>query len=712
MSRALIIVESPAKIKTIKSFLGDKYVVKASMGHVMDLPSSKLGVDIEHNFAPAYEVIPEKKNVITDLKKSAQSASEVYLATDPDREGEAIAWHLARALELKDPRRIQFNQITRSAVEEALKHPQDIDNSRVDAQQARRVLDRLVGYKLSPLLWKKVRKGLSAGRVQSVAVRMVVDREREITAFIPEEYWSIIATLAKEGHEESFEARLHAADGKKIDNKKNKIADKAAMEAILAGLHDAVWQIANVTQKEQKRNPAPPFITSTLQQEAARKLGFSARRTMAVAQQLYEGIEMGEAGHVGLITYMRTDSTNVAPEAQQESRNCVMERFGKEYLPEKPPVYRSRRGAQEAHEAIRPASVMRSPEDMKKWLSHDQIRLYDLIWKRFLASQMSPLILDGVTIDINVGSCIFRATGSTVKFPGFSRLYTEGADDSVDEEARRTLPAMKPGERLDCKGITPKQHFTQAPPRYTEATLIKTLEEKGIGRPSTYAPIIYTIQERGYVEQEEKRFRPTELGILVTDLLVQYFPAIMDTGFTARVEQDLDQIEEQGEDWHEVISAFYHPFETALHTAEKEAEKRRPTPVETEEVCEKCGRKMVIKEGRFGKFLACPGFPECRNTRPIRKTVGARCPRPECEGELVERKGKRSRIFHGCSRYPACDFVVWGRISTEHKCSRCGGPTAVKGSERKGLTYTCIDPGCPECGGAGNDQEKPTEAAE
>ncbi|MDD3927710.1 MAG: type I DNA topoisomerase, partial [bacterium] len=578
--------------------------------------------------------------------------------------------------------------------------------------QARRVLDRLVGYKLSPLLWKKVRKGLSAGRVQSVAVRLVVDREREITAFIPEEYWSIIASLAKEGREEVFEAKLHAVDGRKIDNKKQKIADKAESDAILAGLRDAVWQTSSVTRKEQKRNPTPPFITSTLQQEAARKLGFSARRTMVVAQQLYEGIEMGEAGHVGLITYMRTDSTNVAAEAQQESRDYVLERFGKDYLPEKPPVYRSRRGAQEAHEAIRPTSVTRSPEDMDKWLSRDQKRLYDLVWKRFLASQMSPLILDGVTVDITAGPCIFRATGSTVKFPGFSRLYTEGADDDADEEARRTLPVLEAGDPLDCRGITPKQHFTQAPPRYTEATLIKTLEEKGIGRPSTYAPIIHTIQERNYVEQEEKRFRPTELGVLVTDLLVEYFPSVMDTGFTARVEQDLDQIEEKGEDWHEVISTFYHPFAELLATAEKEAEKRRPTPVETEEECEKCGRKMVIKEGRFGKFLACPGFPECRNTRPIKKTVGAKCPRPDCEGELVERKGKRGRVFHGCSRYPECDFVVWGKISTEQKCKVCGGPTAVKGSEKKGLTYTCIDPGCPESGGADVSRKEPAEAAE
>ncbi|HET9222599.1 MAG TPA: type I DNA topoisomerase [Roseiflexaceae bacterium] len=751
MSDKLVIVESPAKAKTIQKYLGRGFRVEASMGHVRDLPKSDLGVDIDNNFKPVYEVAKGKEKVVAALKKSIRAAEAVYLATDPDREGEAIAWHITQAAGI--PRgtpiyRVEFSEITRNAVQQAIAHPRQIDRNLVDAQQARRVLDRLVGYKLSPLLWEKVKRGLSAGRVQSVAVRLVVEREREIEAFVPQEYWTIEADLAKQvagrrsqaaDRKDVFRAILIERRGKKLD--KFAIGDAEAAQAIVLDLEGAAYVVRKVTRKDKRRTPAPPFTTSTLQQEAGRKLGFSAKRTMSVAQQLYEGIDVGgEDGTVGLITYMRTDSFNVAGEAQVEAREVIQKRYGADYLPEKPPVYRTKsKGAQEAHEAIRPTSSQRLPEALHGRLSNDQRRLYDLIWKRFIASQMAAAVFDSTSVDIGAGKALspnppaagaehvdpytFRATGSVLKFPGFLAVYNVSLDEGEeDEDSERRLPPLQEREGLDLERLLPIQHFTEPPPRYTEASLVKELERLGIGRPSTYAPTLATVVEREYVEVGDKKLLPTSLGRVVTDLLVEHFSTIVDYSFTSEMEQQLDDIAEGEKQWGPVLRAFYTPFEHTLTTARETMRNVKREEVLTELTCPKCnqgqlavkfgrngeflacnrypdcdftsnfhrsgegqiileaasspelsdvacnicGRPMVIKKSRFGPFLGCSGYPECKNTRrlgrdgkpvPLPIPTGVRCPKCQ-QGELMQRRGKFGRPFFGCDRYPKCDYIV------------------------------------------------------
>ncbi|NLA57300.1 MAG: type I DNA topoisomerase [Firmicutes bacterium] len=690
MGKSLVIVESPAKAKTISRFLGRNYTVKASVGHVKDLPKSQLGVDVENGFQPKYITIRGKGPILKELRDAARKADRILFATDPDREGEAISWHLADALDVdgQSPCRIEFNEITERAVKTAIKQPRPINQHLVDAQQARRVLDRLVGYKLSPLLWAKVKRGLSAGRVQSVAVRLICDREAEIQAFEPEEYWSIEAELQQvEGEKTTFSAKLHKAKGKKIE-----IRNQAEAEAIVEKLQEASFVVQSVERKERRRNPAPPFTTSSLQQEASRKLGFTARRTMMVAQQLYEGLEVGSEGTVGLITYIRTDATRIAPEAQHAARETIQALFGKEYLPAKPPVYKSRAGAQAAHEAIRPTSMKRLPEEVKPYLTRDQYRLYRLIWERFIASQMAPAVLDTLTVQIQAGDYVFRATGSTIKFPGFMALYTENTDlPEEGDDKEGTLPELREGEKLELLQLMPNQHFTQPPPRYSEAMLVKTLEELGIGRPSTYAQIIDTITRRGYVELVDRRFVPTELGNIVVDLLKEHFPNIIDVEFTATMESQLDRIEEGKENWERVLAEFWEPFSQELKKAELHMEEVEIADEETDEVCEKCGRNMVIKQGRYGRFLACPGFPECRNTIPLLKEIGVSC--PKCGGQIVERRTRRGRTFYGCTNYPDCDFTSWQRPAGKN-CPQCGQFMVVRQRRGKGPEVVCSDKGC------------------
>ncbi|MCK5511395.1 MAG: type I DNA topoisomerase, partial [Thermodesulfovibrionia bacterium] len=597
--KSLLIVESPAKVRTLNKFLGKNFTIKASIGHVKDLPKKELGVDVDNNFAPTYVAIQGKEKVLRELKKAAKNADKIFLGPDPDREGEAIAWHIAEELNGDSDKilRVEFNEITERAVTEAIKNPRRIDKSLFDAQRARRILDRLVGYKLSPLLWRKVRRGLSAGRVQSVALRLVVERERDIEAFKSEEYWSITAIL--EGKTPPpFHARLF-----QINRDKVHIKNEAEAQNIIRDLDGKAFTIERIEKKERKRFPSPPFITSTLQQEASRKLRFHAKKTMLVAQQLYEGLELGDEGSVGLITYMRTDSVRVASEAQQEARAFIVQKFGNDYAPLKTPVYKSKKLAQEAHEAIRPASVLKTPESVKNYLSGDQFALYKLIWNRFIASQMSAAILEQTSIDIVTDKYLFRATGTVVKFTGFMVLYTEGSDESAEEEG--VLPILDEGDILKTLELLPKQHFTQPPPRYTEATLVKELEGKGIGRPSTYAAILSTIQERKYSEKLEGRFKPTELGVLVTDLLIERFPELMDVGFTAKMEGKLDKIEEGASKWEKVINDFYVPFNRELNEALENLGRVKPKDIPTEEICEKCGKPMVIKWGRHGRFVAC-----------------------------------------------------------------------------------------------------------
>ncbi len=635
----LIIVESFAKTKTLSQFLGPGYEVKASLGHVRDLPKNKLGVDPASGFTPTYVPITDRADVISDLKKAAKNSRHVYLASDPDREGEAIAWHLSEVLGLENPKRIEFNEITKTAVLGALANPRTISLERVNAQQTRRVLDRLVGYQISPLLWKKVAKNLSAGRVQSVAVRLVVEREREIQGFVTNEYWSLGARLTPTDREFPFEAKLAQVAGKKPDLSRRENSEQI-LERLGYGLEpvrdekgdekwqavylgapaagDPAWRVTDVRRKEQSRNPAPPFITSTVQQEAARKLGFNARRTMTTAQQLYEGIDLHDQGHVGLITYMRTDSANIAAEAQHEAQDYVSKTYGSQFLPPAPRKYKSKKGAQEAHEAIRPTSVFRTPEQMRQHLTNDQFRLYDLIWKRFLASQMAAAVFDVTSVDIEVLDLLFRATGRVVKFAGFTVLYTEGKDDrssqeqEEDDEEGRTLPSLSPQQILRLLGLLPGQHFTEPPARYTEATLVRTLEDKGIGRPSTYAAIMSTIVDREYVVLEDKRFRPTDLGCQVNDQLVRHFPEILNEDFTARVEQQLDDIADGERDWVDVLQKFYDPFQEALSRAETDMERQKAE--ETDVSCPLCGKPMVLRSSRYGKFLGCSGYPECRHT--------------------------------------------------------------------------------------------------
>lgn len=686
MAQNLVIVESPAKAKTIKKFLGRNYKVEASMGHVRDLPKSQLGVDIENDFEPKYITIRGKGELLKKLKKEAQSASQVFLATDPDREGEAISWHLAHALkiDINSPCRIEFNEITKTAVKEAIKKPRPINKNLVDAQQARRVLDRIVGYQISPLLWRKIRKGLSAGRVQSVATRIICEREREIQNFVPEEYWSLVGNFHKENHTQIFEANFYGLNGKKLELK-----NKQQVDEIINALKGADFIVHEVKKGTKKRNPSPPFTTSTLQQEASRKLGFTAQKTMMLAQQLYEGIDIEGEGAVGLITYIRTDSTRVSSSAQNEALDYIVSKYGKEYKPDKPNQFRSKKGTQDAHEAIRPTSVLRDPESIKGSLKRDQYRLYKLIYQRFLASQMSPAIFETMTIIIKGKDYVFRTTGSRKVFQGYSILYEEGSDE-VKEEKDIELPEVVAGEKLVLKELVPNQHFTQPPPRYTEASLVRTLEEMGIGRPSTYAPTIHTITTRGYVERDKRTLIPTELGFIVNDLMTEYFSDIVDYQFTAEMEEVLDKVEEGEKYWKDILRDFYPNFKKLLDYADGEIPQIDIKDEESDVVCENCGVNMVIKTGRYGKFLACPNFPECRNTKPLIEELDVPC--PKCGSNIVVRKTKRGRKFYGCSQYPQCNFVSWDPPVKE-PCPECGSYMVEKTSRGK-TTIVCSNNEC------------------
>ncbi|AOC56793.1 MULTISPECIES: type I DNA topoisomerase [Bacillus] len=682
MADYLVIVESPAKAKTIERYLGKKYKVKASMGHIRDLPKSQLGVDTEHDFEPRYITIRGKGPVLKELKTAAKKAKKVYLAADPDREGEAIAWHLAHSLDLdlSSDCRVVFNEITKDAIKDSFKHPRMINMDLVDAQQARRILDRLVGYKISPILWKKVKKGLSAGRVQSVALRLIIDRENEINEFKPEEYWTIDGTFLK--GKESFEASFFGVNGKK-----HPLKTKEDVKEILSKLKGSKFSVEKVTKKERKRNPAVPFTTSTLQQEAARKLNFRAKKTMMIAQQLYEGIDLGKEGTVGLITYMRTDSTRISNTAIEEVSAFIDQTYGKNFLNTTKRTAKKNENAQDAHEAIRPTSTLRKPADVKHVLSRDQLRLYKLIWERFVASQMAPAVLDTMSVDLDNNGLTFRANGSKVKFPGFMKVYVEGKDDQL-EEKDKMLPDLKEGDTVLSKDIEPEQHFTQPPPRYTEARLVKTLEELGIGRPSTYAPTLDTIQKRGYVALDNKRFIPTELGEIVLNLIIEFFPEIINVEFTAKMEKELDSVEEGTIEWVRIIDSFYQDFAKRVEKAEAEMQEVEIEPEYAGVDCEECGHPMVYKMGRYGKFMACSNFPDCRNTKPIVKDIGVKC--PTChEGNIVERKSKKRRIFYGCDRFPECEFVSWDK-PIERKCPKCENMLVEK-KLKKGIQVQCVN---------------------
>lgn len=673
----LVIVESPAKARTMSGYLGRGYRVKASIGHVRDLLKSRLSVDVDNDFAPSYTIPREKRSVVKELREEVQKAKEVYLATDPDREGEAIAWHLIEAAQITLPskvHRVVFHEITPEAIRKAFAHPRGIDRNLVDAQQARRILDRLVGYKLSPLLWDKVQNRLSAGRVQSVALRLVVEREREIAAFVPQEFWTIDADLSK-GTGERFRARLQKIGEEKIDLK-----TKDQVDPLLAALREALYRVASVEVQDKRRNPYPPFITSTLQQEASRRLRFSAKRTMRVAQELYEGVSLGPQGSLGLITYMRTDSVQVARDAQAEARAFIAERFGKAFLPATPPRYRTRaKLAQEAHEAIRPTSVRRTREQVKPYLSRDQQRLYELIWRRFLASQMAAARMKVTSADIQArpqadqpasDGFLLRASGTTLEFAGFLSVYAALPEEDENGDRPSVLPPLSQGEPLTLVELLPEQHFTKPPARYSEATLVKALEEYGIGRPSTYAPILATLQGRGYVESHQRRLRPSSLGTTVVDLLVEHFPDIMDVNFTAGMEAELDRIASGETEWVPVIRRFYEPFEKDLRKAQRDMLKVEIEPEVTDEICDRCGNPMLVKHGRYGKFLACSTFPACRNTKPYLVKIGVIC--PECGGQIVERRTRKGRLFYGCSNYPRCDFSSWQK-PLRKPCPECGG---------------------------------------
>ncbi|MFD0049297.1 type I DNA topoisomerase [Actinomycetes bacterium NPDC127524] len=681
MSEYLVIVESPAKAKTIEKYLGKKYKVKASMGHIRDLPKSQMGVDVEHEFEPKYITIRGKGPVLKELKTAAKKAKKIYLAADPDREGEAIAWHLAHSLDVdvNSDCRVVFNEITKDAIKESFKSPRPINMNLVDAQQARRVLDRLVGYNISPLLWKKVKKGLSAGRVQSVAVRMIIDREKEITAFIPEEYWTIKSEFAK--GKEQFEGSFFSLDGERIS-----LNSEEDVNNVLDKLKGNDFTVSDVSKKERKRNPASPFTTSSLQQEAARKLNFRAKKTMMLAQQLYEGIELGKEGTVGLITYMRTDSTRISDVAKQESRSYIESTYGPEFIGSNQKKENKQSNAQDAHEAVRPTSTLKEPASLKEYLSRDQFRLYKLIWERFVSSQMAPAVMDTMSVDLQNEEVRFRANGSKIKFPGFMKVYVEGTDDGV-EEKDNLLPDLKKGDKVFSKDIEPKQHFTQPPPRYTEARLVKTMEELGIGRPSTYAPTLDTIQKRGYVSLDNKRFIPTELGEIVLELILEFFPDILDAEFTAKMEQEFDSVEDGNTQWIKVIDEFYRDFETHLAKAEAEMEKVEIKDEPAGEDCEECGHPMVFKMGRYGKFMACSNFPDCRNTKAIVKEIGVKCPLCH-EGNIIERKSKKRRIFYGCDRYPSCEFISWDK-PLPRSCPKCEG-TLVEKKLKKGVQVQCM----------------------
>src|SRR5881409_3674454 len=752
MARNLVIVESPAKARTLGKYLGRNYQVKASIGHVMDLPKSKFGVDIERDFAPEYHVIQGKAKVLEEIKKAAKDKENVYLAPDPDREGEAIAWHIAKKLgpRRKNVHRVLFNEITKKAVLEAIKNPRALDKNRFEAQQARRILDRLVGYQLSPLLWKKVRRGLSAGRVQSVSVRIICEREREIRAFTAEEYWTVEARL-EGANPPPFVARLAEVAGQKLDHKQLRLDTRARVDEVLARLGDTPCTVTKVERKERRRHPTPPFITSRLQQEASRKLGYQPSRTMRIAQRLYEGVDLGPDGSVGLITYMRTDSTRIAGDALTAARGYIAERYGQPYLPEAPNVYRSKKDAQDAHEAIRPTSMEYDPERVARHLDREELAVYTLVWNRFVASQMASAVFDATAIDIAVGECRFRATGQILKFDGFIRVYTEGRDDDQpsEEEGEGQLPALAEGDVVRLLDLVPEQHFTQPLPRFTQATLIKELEENGIGRPSTYASIVGTILNKEYViEDDGRRLKPTDLGFLVTDLLVESFPDVLNVEFTAGMEDQLDRIEEGEEHYVDALHRFWGPFARDLEQAEvlmrDVKREERPTdlvcekcgqpmvikwgrrgeflacrgypeckntknfrraddgtirPVEPEttgEMCEQCGRPMQVRFGRYGKFLGCSGYPECKNMQPLHKPVptGVRCLLGCGEGELMERRSRRGKLFYSCSRYPACQFVAWDRPVPE-PCPRCGtGFVTEKLTKRYGTVRRCVKEGC------------------
>ncbi|MDM5235534.1 DNA topoisomerase I [Bacillus cereus] len=682
MSDYLVIVESPSKAKTIEKYLGKKYKVVASMGHVRDLPKSQMGIEVKNNFTPKYITIRGKGPVLKDLKSAAKKAKKVYLAADPDREGEAIAWHLANTLnvDVESDCRVVFNEITKDAIKESFKYPRAINMDLVDAQQARRILDRLVGYNISPLLWKKVKKGLSAGRVQSVAVRLIIEREREIQSFEPEEFWTIKTEFVK--GKDTFEASFYGVDGEKVQ-----LTNEEQVNEIIEKMKDNAFSVENVTRKERKRNPALPFTTSSLQQEAARKLNMRAKKTMMLAQQLYEGIDLGKQGTVGLITYMRTDSTRISETAQTEARAYITEAFGEEYIGTEKKKETKKSKAQDAHEAIRPTSIMRKPEELKTFLSRDQLRLYKLIWERFVASQMASAIMDTVTARLINNNVQFRASGSVVKFPGFMKVYVESKDDGA-EEKDKMLPPLEVGETVFSKDLEPKQHFTQPPPRYTEARLVRTLEELGIGRPSTYVPTLETIQKRGYVGLDNKRFVPTELGEIVIELILEFFPEIINIEFTANMEQSLDEVEEGNANWVKIVDDFYVGFEPRLEKAEKEMREVEIKDEPAGEDCELCNHPMVFKMGKYGKFMACSNFPECRNTKPIVKEIGVTCPKCE-EGQIIERRSnKKKRLFYGCGTYPECDFVSWDK-PIGRKCPKCEGMLVEK-KLKKGVQVQCI----------------------
>ncbi len=687
MSKVLVIVESPAKAKSIGKFLGKKYSVKASMGHVRDLPKSQFGVDVENNFEPKYITIRGKGDIIKDLRTAAKAADKVFLASDPDREGEAIAWHLQHLLNLdqNEACRIEFHEITKPAIQSAVKHPRTVEVDRVDAQQARRVLDRVVGYNLSPLLWRKVRKGLSAGRVQSVAVRLIAEREEEIRSFTPEEYWTLTAVLGAAG--DKIEAKLVKEGNDKID-----VRSKQEMDRVLAEVKGKNFTLQEVRKREKRRNPPAPFTTSSLQQEAYRKLNFTARKTMLVAQQLYEGLDLGkDLGTVGLVTYIRTDSTRVSELAVAEAKEFITAKFGPEYYPEEVRKHQAKGKIQNAHEGIRPTSVQILPEKVKDRLTRDQYKLYKLVWDRFVSSQMSATVLDTTAMDFNAGNFIFRASGSVIRFPGFMQVYIEGRDEDAPEEAGGILPDLQEGAVLKLKSLDSRQHFTEPPPRYTEASLVKKMEEAGIGRPSTYAPTIETIQTRGYVVREDKHLFPTELGEIVVELLKSHFPDIIDVEFTAGMEEKLDGIEEGKLEWKAVIRDFYQSFKATLEKAENEIGEIEIEDEVTDQPCEQCGRMMVKKVGRFGKFLACPGFPECRNTKPLLEEIGVPC--PSCGAPIVVRRSKKGRKFFGCSRYPECEYISWERPAGK-QCPRCDKPLVIKFSKRGGNKLVCLDKSC------------------
>lgn len=681
----LIIVESPTKTKTISRFMKSKYRVMASMGHIRDLPKSTLGVDIENDFTPKYINIRGKGSLIKELKEASKKASNVYLATDPDREGEAISWHLCSILGIRpeEAKRVVFHEITEKAVKQAFAKPRPINLRLVNAQQTRRVLDRLVGYSLSPLLWHKVRPGLSAGRVQSAALRLIVQRDQEIEAFKPEEYWTLDVFL--EGEHGEVKARYFGENGRK-----KALARRSDVDAVLAAVQGKDFVVRSVRPKERKRQAPPPFTTSTLQQEASRKLGFSVQKTMSLAQALYEGVELGKDGYIGLITYMRTDSVRVAESAVAEARRYIGEVFGDDYVGSGR-VVKARPLEQGAHEAIRPTSVLRTPAQVRPFLKPDQYRLYKLIWERFVASEMAPAVYDTVTADIAAGPSIFRATGSRLRFPGFTKVYEEGQDHPTDDEEEKDIIPLTEGEVLRLVRTEPLQHFTEPPPRYTEATLVKALEENGIGRPSTYAPIIATLFEREYIARDQKRLYSTELGKTVDRLLTENFPSIVDLAFTAEMEKKLDSIEEGEGDWVQILREFWEPFKKQVDQAEEQLSKVQLADEPAGETCEKCGRPMVIKRGRYGKFIACSGYPECKNTKPIVEKTGVKCPR--CgRGEIVARRTRKGRVFYGCTEYPGCDYTTWDRPVAGTECPACGAFLVETQGRRR--EFRCSNPDC------------------